>query len=103
MADPLITGIGQGTPGPLPSLGNSASDKAKEGKSFGETLKESIAEVNKLQQVAEAQAKDLAVGKTKDVAQTLIAIEKANISFQLMLQVRNKLVEAYQEVMRTQM
>jgi flagellar hook-basal body complex protein FliE len=72
-------------------------------KSFGETLRESIAEVNKLQQVAEAQAKDLALGKTKDVAQTLIAIEKANISFQLMLQVRNKLVEAYQEVMRTQM
>jgi flagellar hook-basal body complex protein FliE len=103
MADPLIGGIGSGSPGEMLPLPSSLTDRTKEGKSFGETLKESIREVNQLQQSAEEEARALAMGKTKDVAETLIAIEKANISFQLMMQVRNKLVEAYQEVMRTQM
>lgn len=69
-------------------------------KSFGETLKESIAQVNDLQKTAEEAAQNLALGKEKDIAHTLIAIEKANVSFQLMMQVRNKILEAYQEVMR---
>jgi flagellar hook-basal body complex protein FliE len=100
MATPNISGIGSGQPGTFAPIQKSA---APEGKSFGETLQESIVQVNQLQQSAEAQARELAMGKSKDVAQTLIAIEKANISFQLMMQVRNKLVEAYQEIMRTQM
>ena len=86
-------------PAPLPRT----TGPARPGKSFGETLSESIAQVNELQKAAETAAQDLAVGKSKDIAQTLIAIEKASISFQLMMQVRNKLVEAYQEVMRIQM
>jgi flagellar hook-basal body complex protein FliE len=40
------------------------------------------------------------VGRTQDVAGTLIAVEKANLGLQLALQVRNKLLEAYQEILR---
>jgi flagellar hook-basal body complex protein FliE len=43
------------------------------------------------------------VGETRDVAGTLIAVEKANLSFQLTLQIRNKLLEAYQEIVRMPM
>jgi len=85
-------------PAPLPRT----TGPARPGKSFGETLSESIAQVNELQKAAETAAQDLAVGKSKDIAQTLIAIEKASISFQLMMQVRNRMLEAYQEVMRMQ-
>ena len=101
MAIPTVSGIGGGQPGGFPSAPKGVGES--EGKSFGEALKESIAQVNQLQKSAETQAQELAMGKSKDVAQTLIAIEKANISFQLMMQVRNKLVEAYQEIMRMQM
>ena len=85
-------------PAPLPRT----TGPARPGKSFGETLSESIAQVNELQKAAETAAQDLAMGKSKDIAQTLIAIEKASISFQLMMQVRNRMLEAYQEVMRMQ-
>ena len=61
-------------PAPLPRT----TGPARPGKSFGETLSESIAQVNELQKAAETAAQDLAVGKSKDIAQTLIAIEKAS-------------------------
>ena len=59
-------------------------------------------EVNQLQKEADKAIEALATGETKDISQTMIAIEKANVSFQLMTQVRNRLVEAYQEVLRMQ-
>jgi flagellar hook-basal body complex protein FliE len=68
--------------------------------SFGDLLKDAVAAVNQAQQSAEEAAKSLAAGQSRDVAQTMIAVEKANVTFQLMLQVRNRLLEAYQEVMR---
>ena len=71
-------------------------------KSFGDVLKDSIAEVDTLQKTADEAVKQMAAGGDKDVHQTMIAMEKASISFQLMIQVRNKIVSAYQEVMRVQ-
>ena len=71
-------------------------------KSFGDMLKDSIAEVDRLQKTADDAVKQMAAGGEKDVHQTMIALEKASISFQLMIQVRNKIVSAYQEVMRVQ-
>ena len=70
--------------------------------SFIENLQASIAEVNNLQQEADQAIEALATGETKDIVQTMVAVEKANISFQLMTQVRNRIIEAYQEVMRMQ-
>ena len=70
--------------------------------SFSDTLRDSIDEVNRLQEQADQAIESLSKGETKDIAQTMIAVEKANVSFQLMTQVRNRLIEAYQEIMRMQ-
>ena len=68
---------------------------------FSRILKEAISEVNRLQLEAEAAIKDFTVGK-KGIHETMIAIEKADLSFQLMMQIRNKIIKAYEEVMRMQ-
>ena len=71
-------------------------------KTFADTLKQSIREVNAVQQQADQAIVDLTVGKKQDLHQTMVAIEKADVAFQLMMQVRNKLVSAYEEVSRMQ-
>jgi flagellar hook-basal body complex protein FliE len=74
----------------------------EEGKSFGAFLEGSIAEVNNLQQQADQAIQDLAIGKETDLHHTMIALEKAEVSFKLMMQVRNKIITAYEEIMRMQ-
>lgn len=71
-------------------------------KSFGHFLSEALGEVNKLQSDAANASVRLAAGKVQDVSEVVIASEKAAIALQLTMQVRNKVVEAYQEVMRMQ-
>lgn len=78
----------------------SGSAKSLGGASFGDVLNESIEKVNNLQQKADEAIQGLATGQSADVAQTMIAVQQASLSFQLMTQVRNKLVQAYEEVMR---
>lgn len=73
-----------------------------QGGSFVDVLKESIEKVNMLQSEADAAIEGMVKGETKNVHETMIAIEKANISFNMMIQVRNKLLSAYEEIMRTQ-
>lgn len=70
--------------------------------SFGDLLKESIDNVNKAQLEADKAMESLAKGETKNIHETMIAIEKANLSFNMMVQVRNKLINAYEEIMRMQ-
>ncbi|MBI3584296.1 MAG: flagellar hook-basal body complex protein FliE [Nitrospinae bacterium] len=77
-----------------------SNEKAE--KPFGDVLKESIGEVNRLQNEAEKAAKDLALGRAENIHDVMISMEKASVSFRLMMQVRNKIIEAYQEVMRMQ-
>jgi flagellar hook-basal body complex protein FliE len=75
---------------------------AKEGFSFQDFLKDSLQEVNDLQNEADAAIRQLAQGKTQDIHRTMVMVEKADLSFQLMMKVRNKLLEAYHEMMRMQ-
>ncbi|MDR7865451.1 MAG: flagellar hook-basal body complex protein FliE [Sporomusaceae bacterium] len=75
---------------------------AEGGKSFGQILADSLGEVNKLQLDAQQASLNLAAGKIQDVSEVVIATEKATIALQLTMQVRNKVVEAYQEMMRMQ-
>lgn len=70
--------------------------------SFGNMLSEAIEGTDRLRKTADTAIKDLALGKETDIHKTMIAMEKASISFKLMMQVRNKVVAAYQEIMRTQ-
>jgi flagellar hook-basal body complex protein FliE len=70
--------------------------------SFGKVLLQSIEQVNQLQHEADASARDLATGKQNDIHQTMIAVEKASVSFELLMQIRNKVLSAYDKIMRTQ-
>ena len=70
--------------------------------SFGEVLQQSIEQVNRLQLEAEANINDLTTGKQPDIHQTMIAVEKASVSFELLMQIRNKVISAYDNLMRTQ-
>lgn len=69
---------------------------------FKESLKESMNQVNGLQEDAHSAMNDLAIGKSNNLHETMIAIQKAEMSFKMMMQVKNKIIGAYQEVMRMQ-
>lgn len=71
--------------------------------SFADVLKDSIGKVNELQINAEAAMEKLSRGEVKDLHQVLVAVEEANLAFMTMMQIRNKLLDAYQELMRLQM
>ncbi|MGB8770156.1 MAG: flagellar hook-basal body complex protein FliE [Candidatus Korobacteraceae bacterium] len=68
------------------------------GKSFGEALGEAVGEVDTLNLDARYKVSSLVEGNGADVHDAMIAVEKADLSFQLMLQVRNKVVQAYQQI-----
>ncbi len=70
--------------------------------SFADSLKESIRRVGELEREADKEVEKLAKMESDDITSTMIAIEKADISFQLMMQVRNKIINAYEEIMRMQ-
>lgn len=67
---------------------------------FMDHMKASIQEVNQLQKTADQQALELSTGKSESLHETMLALTKAELSFNLMVQVRNRALEAYQEVMR---
>ena len=79
-----------------------ATGAAKGPGSFGEVLKDSLAQVNALQKEADGAIQALATGATGTLHDTMLAIQRAELSFKLMMQVRNKIVEAYQEILRMQ-
>ncbi len=72
------------------------------GKTFGEFLVDSISKVNDLQVEANTAVQELAAGKTNNVAETLLTVEKAELAFKTMNQVRQKVIDAYREIMRMQ-
>lgn len=89
---------------PATALSSSfAPSTAANSTSFGDTLQSAISQVNSLQLHAGALAQDFAVGKTSDVHGVMIAAEQATLALQLTTQVRNKAVEAYQQIMQISM
>ena len=74
-----------------------------ESQGFSQLLSEALGKVNNLQLQSEKASIDLAAGKVEDVSQVIVAAEKASVALQLTMQVRNKVVDAYQEIMRMQM
>lgn len=70
---------------------------------FASALKTAIDQVNQTQQDAQALARDFSAGDgNANLHEVMIALQKANVSFQEMIQVRNRLVSAYQDVMNMQ-
>jgi len=80
---------------PGPALGKT---DAAQGSSFKNILLNSIREVNSMQQAADQAVESLSAGAEIDPAEVLTAVQKADIAFRLMMQIRNKMVQAYQEV-----
>ena len=68
--------------------------------SFGQALKDAIASVDHLQRDSEAAQASFARGEEVDLHDVLIRIEEAEVAFKTMMEVRNKLVDAYKEIMR---
>jgi flagellar hook-basal body complex protein FliE len=75
---------------------------AESQKKFAEFLKNSIDEVNKIQNQSDFATNKLVNGEKIDLHEVMIASQKASITLQATMEVRNKVVEAYQEVMRMQ-
>lgn len=91
----ISSGSGIGAGGGPGSLGETQS-------SFADTLKTAIGNVNELQKTSDTAIQNLATGRTDNVADVMIAAEKSDIALKLMVQVRNKIIDAYQEVMKMQ-
>jgi flagellar hook-basal body complex protein FliE len=87
---------------PLPPAAPSESEGVA-GKSFSDFLSEKMGEVNNLQKQSDQAIQDLATGKEQDLGKVVSAVEKANLAFQMMVQIRNKLSDAYDELRRMQM
>jgi flagellar hook-basal body complex protein FliE len=75
---------------------------AASGGGFADTLRGAMDEMGELSSEAESKVAGVLTGTGTDVHSALIAVEKADLSFQLMMQVRNKIVSAYQEIARMQ-
>lgn len=72
------------------------------GPSFGDTLAQYLGEVNTQAIAADKGMEDLAAGRSQNVHNTLIAMQKADLQLKLLVETRNKMIGAYQEIMRMQ-
>lgn len=97
MADPLgfISGAGRGQAyqGPVQPQGAPGS-----GPAFKDVLLQSLDEVNKAQQEATRAVEDLATGQRSDVEGVMLATQKADNAFRMLQSLRNRMIEAYDEV-----
>lgn len=91
----------QGLPANAPDVGASSSIKTQasgDSTEFMKTLEDAMTQVGQLQNDADTRVGQLLNGNGQDVHSALIAVEKASLAFDMMVQVRNKIVQAYQQV-----
>lgn len=99
-----ITGVASGI-APIvdvASTGSTGTTGKTGGPGFLDSLKSAIGNVNDAQREAGRAVDALMTGETQDIHRTMVALQQADVSFQLMMQVRNKLVTAYEEIQRMQ-
>ncbi len=89
---------------PVPTVGSldKLTGPQEEKLAFSDVLAKALNDVNSLQASAKEASIKLASGQIQDISEVVIASEKASIAIQLTMQVRNKAIDAYQEVMRMQ-
>lgn len=87
---------------PFNLTGSLAPDKEKKesGASFTEILKDSMMKVNDLQVESDNLVNKLAIGEVEDISEVSIAVEKAELALRMMVQIRDKMLDAYQQISR---
>jgi flagellar hook-basal body complex protein FliE len=93
-----IPGLPTSTPGLGSSAGLGSGAGAAGETDFMSTLRNAMDQVGELQSEADGKVAQLLTGNGQDVHSTMIAVQKANLAFEMMVQVRNKIVQAYQQV-----
>lgn len=79
-----------------------AGSKKSEKLSFGDTIKDFIQAVNDSQTEADKKVQDVIQGRSENLVEAMTALEDSSLSFQLMVEIRNKLLESFQEISRMQ-
>ncbi len=96
-----ISGLPTITSGALElGLKGESPAQSAHGKTFTDILRDSMDQVNVQQGQADEAIKELVAGRSKNIHETMLTIERADTSLKLMMQVRNKILDAYKEVMR---
>jgi len=99
MVDPVnpnISGIG---PRPIdPGKHSESLQKTSEGKSFRDVFNDQIGKVNDYLLEANKAQEDLATGRTDNVDEVFAEVKKADLHFQMLMQIRNKLIDAYEQI-----
>ena len=90
-------------------VGNEGMDKPRkiggdeiEGNSFSDMVQDAINSVDESQKTADQSIEDIVMGKSDNIHEAMINMQKSQLSFQLMMEIRNKAVETYQELSRMQ-
>lgn len=91
----IVSGIGHAMPG-------GSAEVSTDPGGFLDSLKSAIGKANDVQVQAGQAVDALMTGQTQDIHRTMVALQQADVSFQLMMQIRNKLVTAYEEIQRMQ-
>lgn len=73
-----------------------------ETKTFGDVIRGMVKDANESQIHADLKMQDVAAGRSKDLHGAVLAMEKADVQFRMITQVRNKVIEAYREILRMQ-
>jgi flagellar hook-basal body complex protein FliE len=85
-----------------PQKTESTSGNKTEGPSFNDVLKKAIEDVDGLEKEADQAVQDLVSGGETNLHEAMIALQKADVSFKVLMEVRDKIVSAYKEIMRMQ-
>jgi flagellar hook-basal body complex protein FliE len=84
------------------NIGNIQNKNKTNGGEFAELLKKELNETNEMLSDAKKAETDIATGEVKDLAKASITIQKAELKMKMMLEVRNKAISAYKELLKTQ-
>ncbi|MGA2049669.1 MAG: flagellar hook-basal body complex protein FliE [Terracidiphilus sp.] len=102
MSSPISSLGSIGSISELPKLASLQPTSNDEGGGFGSVLKSALDQVNVLNGGAQQQIGSLLKGGNSDMSSVMVAVEKADVAFALMMQVRNKIVSAYQDIEKMQ-
>jgi len=102
VSNTIASGMPATFPGTMPTSPTAPTGAEGQEGGFGATLRNAVDRVGELSDASDQAVSGLVQGERQDIHNVMIAVEKADIAFQLMLQVRNKILNAYQEVSKMQ-